>query len=63
MLIILVFGMMRQKDNCECEASLDYRVRFCLRKEKRWMRNWREEEKEGGRGRERESGENRYICE
>lgn len=35
MLLILALGMRRQEDNCDFEASLGDRVRFCLRKEKR----------------------------
>jgi hypothetical protein len=35
MLLILALGMLRQKDTCDFEANLGYRVRFCLRKEKR----------------------------
>ena len=34
MLLILALGMLRQKDTCDFEANLGYRVRFCLRKEK-----------------------------
>lgn len=53
MLIILVFGMMRQKDNCECEASLDYRVRFLSQKGKE-MDEKLERGRKGGREGERE---------
>lgn len=48
--INLALGRLRQKDNYE--ASLDYRVRFCLRKKEMERGEEREEGREMGRRRE-----------